>query len=182
MKHVGSILVCLIGLLGGLAACIPAVRQFPDQSTATEVFYIPPPQETEVPTPNATLPTSVEYPEPTPHTPTPSCYNDLRFLQDLSVLDGTVVQAGAMVDKRWQVLNSGSCDWNHQYTLRLISGDPLGLESPQALFPARSNTNAIIQLIFIAPTASGEYFSTWQAVDASGTPFGEEIFLHIVVD
>lgn len=161
---------------------MPAAGQFPVRPTGTEPFFIPP-QKTQLPTPTETLPGSVEEPPAaTAVPPTPSCYNNLQFMQDLSVLDGTVVQPGSQVDKRWQVQNSGTCNWTSQYTLNLVAGDPLGLESPQAMFPARSKTNAIIQLIFTAPAEPGEYFSTWQAADPGGMPFGEEIYLHIVVE
>ncbi len=97
-------------------------------------------------------------------------------------MDGAIVQPGAEVDKRWLVLNSGSCGWNQFYRLQFVGGDPLGANETQALVPAKSNTNAIIQLIFTAPETPGQYVSTWQAVDPYGVPFGETIYLLIVVE
>jgi hypothetical protein len=174
--------VCLILLIGGLAACNAWARPSPPPEE-TDALFIPPTLETHTPSP---FPGGEGAPEKTAvifnPTPTTTCYNDLRFLQDLSFLDGAIVKPGAEVDKRWQVQNSGSCNWHEGYTLQQISGDALGVDSPQTLYPARSNTNAIIQLIFTAPTAPGEYFSTWQAVDLRGNPFGEAIYLHIVVE
>jgi hypothetical protein len=119
--------------------------------------------------------------EETQFTPTPECEPDLTFLSDLSLPDGTVVLPGQSLDKRWQVENSGSCNWDIRYRLKLIAGPNLGAATDQALYPARSNTPAVIRIIFTAPDESGVQRSAWQAHDPHGEPFGDPIFIEVAV-
>lgn len=52
----------------------------------------------------------------------------------------------------------------------------------QALYPARSGSEAVIRLVFIAPDESGHYRSAWQAINPQGEAFGELIFIEIIVN
>lgn len=131
--------------------------------------------------PNApqTTPQPVGSPFPTP---TWVCQNNLTFIQDVTIPDGTTVIPGAVMDKRWEVENSGSCNWDARYRLRLVAGSLLGASAPeQALFPARSGTHAVIRLMFQAPSEPGRYRSAWQAFDPQDLPFGDPIFIEIDV-
>jgi len=119
---------------------------------------------------------------PTPFTtPTPSCSNDLTFLEDITIPDGTSVSPGQQIDKRWLIRNSGSCNWNKEYHLQMIAGADFGITTEQSLYPARSNTEVIINLLLTAPTENGTYSSAWQAFSPQGEPFGDTFFLQIVV-
>ena len=51
----------------------------------------------------------------------------------------------------------------------------------QMLIPARSGTNAMIRIVFQAPSEAGKYRSAWQAYNPDGHPFGDPIFIDIVV-
>jgi hypothetical protein len=114
-------------------------------------------------------------------TSTAACSDSLLFMQDLTVPDNTVVPAGSSLDKQWQVQNNGTCNWDSHYRLRYIGGDPLGAQTEQALFPARSGTLVVIKMTFTAPTAPGNYYSEWQAYDPLGYSFGDSFFIKIVV-
>ena len=102
-------------------------------------------------------------------------------MDDATIPDGTIVAPGSSLDKQWLVQNSGTCNWDTRYRLRLISGDALGASLEQALYPARAGTQANLRILFIAPQESGEYVSEWQAFDANGIPFGESFFIKVVV-
>ncbi len=146
-------------------------------------FFLPPTQAPMQPSgPPSTLSDSTEsvLAEPRP-TPTPSCSNDLRFVSDLSILDGTVVQPGESLDKRWGVENSGTCNWDSRYKVKLIAGPGMGVPVQQALVPALSGTQTMIRMVFIAPEEPGYYRSAWQAYDEDDNPFGDTFFLDIVV-
>jgi hypothetical protein len=84
------------------------------------------------------------------------------------------------VDKQWQVKNSGTCDWNGRYRLRLIAGTDLGV-GEQSLYPARAGTEAVLRLVFTAPYVSGIYSMTWQAVAPDGSLFGDIVTVSIIV-
>lgn len=120
-------------------------------------------------------------PPPRPPTSTPVCQDGLRFLADITIPDGTIVAPGETLDKQWQVENSGSCNWNERYRLRRISGPALGAPDEQPLYPARSGTQAIIRILLVAPSEPGTYRSAWQAYNPQGEPFGDPIFVEILV-
>ncbi len=110
------------------------------------------------------------------------CINDLRFIDDVTIPDDTVVAPGEMIEKIWLVQNSGTCNWEADYTLRNTDGPPMGATTIQALYPLRSSGEVEIAISFIAPTDEGRHVSRWQAHDPEGVPFGQEIFVMILVD
>lgn len=57
----------------------------------------------------------------------------------------------------------------------------MGAPIEQALFPARSGTQATIHIIFTAPSVPGTYTSAWQAFNPEGAAFGEAVFMEIIV-
>jgi hypothetical protein len=114
-------------------------------------------------------------------TPTVSCSDVLQWLFDLSIPDGSQVAPGSTLSKQWQVKNNGTCNWDETYTLRLTAGIDMGATSPQMLVPARGGTEAVIQIEFTAPAEEGRYRSAWQAYNPSGQPFGDPVFIEIVV-
>ncbi len=114
-------------------------------------------------------------------TPTPVCSNDLVFLDDLTIPDGTVVEPGQRLDKRWKVQNNGTCNWDDRYRVKLIAGPNLGVPVQQALYPALSGTEIVIRMIFIAPEDPGNYRSAWQAFDPQDNPFGHPFFIDFQV-
>jgi hypothetical protein len=83
-------------------------------------------------------------------TPAPPCTDSLRYVEDLSIPDGSQVSPSEKLDKRWTVENDGSCNWDQNYSLKLIAGPDMGalLISP---IPARSGSQATIRIIFTAP-------------------------------
>jgi hypothetical protein len=180
----GRIFIWLLLIPIGLAGCNGGANNLhPNQDNGD--LYIPPTSQTEL--------TPLKTPEPSPTadsgasnlafqpTATLTCMDSLKYLADLTIPDGTQVPAGSPVDKRWQVENNGTCNWNHSYRLKLIAGPDLGTPAEQALYPARSGTQAVIQIIFNAPNDPGTYHSAWQAVSPQGQPFGDPIFLEITV-
>ncbi|HTX93069.1 MAG TPA: NBR1-Ig-like domain-containing protein [Anaerolineales bacterium] len=129
-------------------------------------------------TPAVATPTTGQLPA---SIPTPVCVTGLSFLYDITIPDGTAVAPGSRLDKQWLVQNSGSCNWDDSYRLRLVSGNAMGAPTEQALFPARAGTQATIRIVFTAPQDAGEYTSEWQAYAPDGTPFGTSFFIKITV-
>jgi hypothetical protein len=105
----------------------------------------------------------------------------LTFSQDLTIPDGSIIQPGASIEKEWLVTNSGTCNWDAFYRLKLVSGESLGAPVEQALFPARAGGQANLRIIFTAPLVTGTYQSAWQAFSPDGTAFGDAVFMTINV-
>lgn len=154
-------------------------------SQATPTLYIPPTREsiqdtvTQVPAASESSPAGDKLtPQPTP---SPDCVSWLAFLSDITIPDGTNVKPGEILDKRWLVENSGSCNWDSRFSLRLIAGLDMGVQNEMPLYPARSGTQAEVRIQFTAPTDPGIFRSAWQAQDPQGNLFGDPIFIEVVV-
>jgi hypothetical protein len=117
-------------------------------------------------------------PSPTPAGP---CTNNAHFIADVTVPDGTEFLPGQPVDKQWRVRNTGTCDWNGDYRLVLVSGNALGAPSEVALYPAKAGNEVVLELNMTAPPDPGSYTSRWQARSPSARLFGDRIFVTINV-
>jgi hypothetical protein len=174
-----SAFICVyLGLLTAACAPEPAYTPFvpPSESDAGTPTTIPLP----LPSPPSTPTAIPSAPAASNTTPIP-CTDDLDFVQDLTIPDGSPMQPGVSIDKQWLVTNSGTCNWNSAYRFKLILGDALGANIEQALYPARTGTQATLRVVFVAPLEEGTYQSAWQAFAPDGSPFGDAVFMQIVV-
>jgi hypothetical protein len=142
----------------------PAPTQILSTITPIPEIYTP------IPTPTITATATAE-----------PCTDNLEFLQDVTIPDGTTISFGGTIDKQWLVKNNGTCDWGSTYHLKWIGGDPLGAAQEQALFPAKAGTQATLRISFTVPSVEGPYESAWQAYGPDGVAFGNPIFMKIVV-
>jgi hypothetical protein len=139
---------------------------------------VPPFRPATVPPPNTpTIPVPVTN-RPTPDLP---CEDRMTFISDLTIPDKTIVAPSSSRDKRWEVENSGTCNWDDRYQLRLVGGPDLGAAPLQTLYPARSGTRLVIRMQMTAPAKPGAYQSAWRAYNPKGEPMGEPFFIEIIV-
>lgn len=176
MEAMRSLKNCLIlsAVAAALTACsILGSAREDFRPPAAEATWAPPVMPTTTPTRAPTTAPAV--------TGTPACTNELRFLEDATIPDGTAVIPAEGLDKRWVLENAGTCNWDETYSVRLISGPAMGASEMQALFPARSGTSFELRMHFTAPEDAGIYRSAWQAYDPGGEPFGETFYIEVVV-
>ena len=192
-KDAGRFLACVFFCL--LAGCGPRSAPTPfvapssrGLASPTVTLEILTATLTPSPEPAEVTPTVTNTPEPEvtatpePPSPTPVCEASLRYLEDLTIPDGTLVTPGQVIEKQWRVENNGTCDWDASYRLKLVDGyPPLGATGEQALFPARAGNTAAITVGFTAPLEAGTYRTAWQAYRPDGTPFGEVVYMEITV-
>jgi hypothetical protein len=129
------------------------------------------------PSPIATIP----IPTTAPTLSTAECTNNLTFITDVTVPDNSTYLFGEPIDKQWLVENSGTCNWDSNYHLRHTNGASLGAPEEIALYPARAGTQATLRILFTAPTTADFFVSEWQAIAPDGTPFGDPIYIKIIV-
>lgn len=175
-------LFLLLWVLISASACSPISTATPfipptaQPQLIEPTFIINPTQNVVVvqttPLPTIVIPTATINPA--------NCVNNLTFVADLTIPDNTFITYGSTIDKQWLVQNSGTCNWNAEYRLRHIGGAALGAPEELALYPAKSGTQAVIQITFTAPFTDGEYESAWQAFDPSGLAFGDPIYMRIL--
>ena len=131
-----------------------------------------------MPAPTVT-PTSVVVTAAPP--PLPVCQDNLTYREDLTIPDGNTVAPETVLDKRWRVENSGTCNWDAHYRLKLTAGSDMGAMQDQALYPARAKSDVILRIEFTAPAEPGTYRSSWQAFGPDSKPFGDPVFIDIIV-
>jgi hypothetical protein len=110
------------------------------------------------------------------------CTDNLTFISDVTIPDGTAVEPGSTLDKQWEVENSGTCNWDESYMVRLINDEALSAKPEQSLLPARSGSRVTIRITFHAPHETGNYHTAWQAYNPQGDAFGDPFFMDIVVE
>ena len=110
-----------------------------------------------------------------------TCINDARFVEDLSIPDGTVAAQEEVLDKRWAVLNAGTCDWSAGY--RLVRIDEGLIEAPEelALYPARAGETGVWSVQLTTPKQPGDQRASWQAQAPDGSLFGDPVFVLVEV-
>ena len=181
----GCLLLALLLLsVVGVVGCTPGLKTPGLPQQTTPYFRPPTPPGSELQPPKATetlLAAPAAANQPGGATQTLTCRDNLSFLSDVTIPDGTEVEAELTLDKRWEVENNGNCNWQENYRLRLIAGPDLGAQTEQALYPARSGSSAVLRVVFKAPTEPGTYKSAWQAINPQGDPFGDPFYIEIVV-
>ena len=133
-------------------------------STSTAPARVTPPTATQ-------LPTATEEP----------CENDAIFMADLTIPDFSEVMPSEPLHKSWQIRNTGSCSWGPGYHVVFKEGHAMTERLQHALYPARPETNAVVQIRMTAPEAPGDYQGFWRLYDSDGNVFGHKLYIKITV-
>jgi hypothetical protein len=158
--YVSVLTLCGCQTVGVQASATPVA--FP--STSTAPVRVTPASATP-------LPTATEEP----------CENDAIFMADLTIPDFSEVIPGEPLRKSWQIRNTGSCSWGPGYHIVFKEGHAMTERLQHALYPARPETNAVVQINMTAPEAPGDYQGFWLMYDPDGNVFGEKLFIKITV-
>lgn len=135
-------------------------------------FVLPTPEPTVTPTPR---------PTPTPLPVEETCDAFVTFVTDVNFPDDTEVEPGSLIEKRWQVKNTGTCNWGPGYVWKLQEDSGIDVPETFDLFPARQGTTATISLTFIAPEAPGTYTVDYIPYGPDGLPIGQNIYVRFIV-
>jgi protein phosphatase len=112
----------------------------------------------------------------------PGCQNRARFYRDITAPDGTQFSPGEKFEKVWLVTNADTCPWGPGYTVRFLSGEPMGPgQSAPLTERVEPAANGQIKVALTAPEQPGVYRSVWQLYDLEDQPFGPELYLEIEV-
>jgi hypothetical protein len=102
----------------------------------------------------------------------PNC-NRVAFVADITVPDGTSINATERFTKTWRFVNVGTCTWVTSYRFTFISGDQMGapdsIELPKIVTPGE---NVDISIDLTAPDSPGVYKGIWSFEDTGGRQFG----------
>ena len=160
-----------------------AVAEFASGLTQTAIAM---PTDTPTMTPSPTM-TNTPLPTITAGTPfsvgvqpTTSCYG-LSFVADINIPDNTPLKPGEGFTKTWRVKNTGTCVWDAGFKLNFTGGDAMGGTTLVLDKSVNPGAETELSVPMIAPANAGTIRGNWRMSTASGTYFGDEIYLIIVV-
>ena len=107
--------------------------------------------------------------------------NDLTFIKDATIPDGTILQAGQSFIKTWEIKNTGSCSWTTAYRLLFSYGDRMGSTPINLPVEVESGDTIDISIQLKAPNKTGDYTGIYAVVDEKNVPFGPLLSVVIVV-
>ncbi|KAG0230316.1 hypothetical protein BGW42_001058 [Actinomortierella wolfii] len=112
-----------------------------------------------------------------------------RFVRDVNLFDGTVIQAGSQFLKIWEMKNEGPREWPEGVVLQFVGGDRMFLEEHEHVTMPEFKVERpnVGQTFWVyadlkAPSAPGRYISYWRLVAPSGERFGHRIWCDMTVE
>ena len=108
-------------------------------------------------------------------TPSGPICDDMEFVADITIPDGTTIVAGRDFEKIWRIRNTGVCTWDDGYQLVLVSGgSTLASETVPDKIKTLVEPGQSVDLgaNLTAPLAIGEYSSCYSMQNDRGAYFG----------
>jgi hypothetical protein len=125
-------------------------------------------------------PISIAYFSVPPVSSSTNC-NSSTYIKDVTIADSTEIEPGAAFTKKWKIKNIGSCAWTRKYSLQFANGDRMSGETTYLTKWVPPDQTIVISVELIAPETEGTYTGYWILTDGSGTPFGNYVYVKIVV-
>jgi hypothetical protein len=115
-----------------------------------------------------------------------------RFVKDVTITDGTPIEAGALFTKTWTMRNDSSGPWPESVHIMHVGGDAVAVplaggaaNVPKVKIPvqcAAAGEEVNISVQMKAPTAPGRYVSYWRLMDReSNHRFGHRVWVDFTV-
>ncbi len=198
--HTLALLIALVGLLisscgAGQANLTPTISigMLQTQAVSTlaaeltqTALAVPPPTPTSTPTlaptntATATRISATANPAAGGSSGSTACYG-LTWAADVTVPDNTVMTQGQAFVKTWQVLNTGTCTWEVGFTFNFVGGSAMEGVTYTLSIPVPAGASIEISVPMIAPVSDGTFKGNWRMSTASGVPFGDTLYVIIVV-
>lgn len=135
----------------------------PDEPTIT-----PQPLNTVAPLPTATITA----------TATADNCNRAKFVEDITIEDGSIMAPNTNFVKTWRFTNTGTCTWNTNYAIVFSGGDqmsaPNAVNLPGSVAPGAT---VDISVPMKSPAADGEYAANYMLRSDTGIVFGTGVSL-----
>jgi hypothetical protein len=104
-----------------------------------------------------------------------------RFVSDVSVDDGTTMNAELPFVKIWKMRNEGITAWPENTRLTFVGGDKLSNVEYVSVPPIDPGVEVDISVEMVAPSLPGRYVSYWRLASPEGTRFGQRVWVDITV-
>lgn len=150
-----------------VAVAQPPGVQLPTQGAVLPTNTAPAPVEQATLTP-VPLPTLAPLTPTFTASPTPDTCNQAKWVQDVTIPDGTKISPNSTFTKTWRIQNTGTCTWNTAYAVVYDSGYSSGAPSATQ-FPSNvpPGETVDVSVVITAPATNGDY--TWRFMLRSDT-------------
>ena len=104
-----------------------------------------------------------------------------KFMDDVTIPDGTAILAGTSFTKTWLVQNNGDVAWTPGFKLTYDNGGNLAASSSITLPACAPGGQVQVSVAMIAPNRKGNTKSVWVFRDSQGNVFGDHMYVLIDV-
>ena len=111
---------------------------------------------------------------------TTGCYG-MAFVSDVTIPDNTPMTAGQSFTKTWKVRNAGTCAWDTGFKFAFTGGDSMGGSTYTVPSSVAAGAVVDISVPMTAPNKTGTIRGNWRMSTASGTFFGDEVYVQITI-
>ena len=116
---------------------------------------------------------------PNPNTLAYGC-NNMLLIRSYTEPEGPF-QPGQTFRQKWQVANTGTCDWLYLYHWDFVSGDRMGGNGRRLSNKIEPGKWTTLEVELDAPNSAGTYTANWRFAHADGTYFGSVLPVSITV-
>ena len=106
---------------------------------------------------------------------------DAKFVDDVSIMDGTIIMKSTSFTKIWKMKNTGEVKWPLGTRLAFVGGDPMGKLQSFVVIAALPGQEVDISVTLTAPAEHNRYISHWRLQTQDGQKFGHRIWCDVVV-
>jgi hypothetical protein len=169
--------IFLLSIVALISACSAPTTVPTVVAEATATVSTAPPTDTPIADAPTSTATATTVPAATATTVSSSgtgaCVNAAEFVADVSIPDGSVFAPEIAFVKTWRVKNTGTCTWDHRYSLVFVDGTLLTPYDHLALpFVTAPGQTLDLSLDMTAPIYPGAYESHWKFQAPNGGKFG----------
>ncbi|WP_119068099.1 NBR1-Ig-like domain-containing protein [Aggregatilinea lenta] len=102
-----------------------------------------------------------------------------RFIDDLTIPDGSDLPSSTNFVKTWLVENIGDTPWGPGFTLRHVDGAAMTTLTRVPLPTCAPGERMAVSVELTAPQTPGFYQGDWRCHDADGLAFGDQLWVQI---
>jgi len=105
-----------------------------------------------------------------------------RFVSNVSIPDGMLVESGQSFTKIWRLRNEGKSAWPENLSLQFVGGDQFSAEERVPVPVVQPGSEIDIAVEMTAPTKPGRFVSFWRLAALDGSRFGQRVWVDICVE